>query len=619
MNVYLFLTVIACLIYFQAVAYSLYAKPRSKVNMAFAACAFSLGWFALFLLIMQGQEEASGLYFYDRIAVFGWATFPAFLAVLFYFLVGESRRFYKITIFYFLLPFSAAIIARYLYDAESVKIFYLRQEIWYYAINRASLWAYIFPLYLLACGTISVSLVYKWLVSGKTNKEKLQARVVFLSLVVFIFFSLLTNIVLPFGNRQDLPPMAHFNFTPLIVGLFFSLTSLRFEPFNREVLSRFVAKNLEAFVVYFSPTGTVLGANQYVMRKLGYSQASLSKLEPAALVANLDELQKGDGMSRVETWRQGGVAKLVTSEGNVLPVRSVLVRASAQRYVQSGRVFIGLEYGQVVEAREQLQLVHSELSRLTGDNNHLELLVKQRKQELATASEQLIEGRFESRRISGLDTNDLKGKEQLVKEIHHRVKNNMQMVISLVNMLKNHKDISPVAAGRLDGITDLVRYISAIHEDFYSTPYLSKIDFGQFLHKATGELNGQVRPSRKILFNLNVTAKHLPVDLALPCGLVFHELLKNALKHAFPDAGSDQKHAPAAHVNIEFYRNENTYTLIVSDNGVGIPEGDPAGQVSGTMGLNLVHALVRDHLKGEMEISRNFGTIARVWFNHRET
>ena len=603
MSVYLFLTVIALLIYFQVMVIFLFTMPRSKVNRAFVASTFSFAWFSFFLLILQGQDEVSRLYYFDRFAVFGWATFPVFLTMLFYFLARESRRIFRILVFFLLLPASLAVIGRYLYDPQSIKIFFRIGEIWYFSVNMSSPWVYLFPVYLLLCGALSFAFVYKWFVSVRTNKEKLQVRVVFLSLLVFFFFSLLTNIILPFGSRQDLPPMAHFNFIPLIVGLFFSLTSLRFKPFNREALSRLVSKNLEAFVVYLGPEGRVVGANQFAMQRLGYAPSILSALRAKDLIRKL-----GDE-----------VVDLVSSVGDTIPVRASIIPVNRTGFGQKGMVFVGLDCRTEIEYREQIGLAQLETSRLSDNSKRLKLLVKQRQKELSGISEQMGFGRRESRRISGLNNRELKEKELLIQEIHHRVKNNMQMVISLLNMLKSHPDIPATAAENLAGIADRVRYISAIHEDLYSTPNLSRINFGSFLHKATGELNGQIRPGRKILFNLNVSGEQLPVVLALPCGLVFHELLQNALKHAFPNEGSQVGQPSAALVNIEFFRDDDTYTLVVSDNGIGIPEDGLAGKHAGAMGLHLVRVLVREHLKGEVEIKRSFGTTARVRFGRQET
>jgi two-component sensor histidine kinase len=616
MNVYLFLTVIAFVINLQAVVVFLFTMPRSKVNWAFIASTFSFAWFAFFLLILQGQDEIHRLYLFDRIAVFGWATFPVFLTILFYFLAQESRRIFKIPIFYFLLPVSLAVIFRYLYDPQSIKTFYRTGEIWYFSINHSSPWPYIFPIYLLLCGAISFFLVYSWLLAGKTNKEKLQARVVFFSLVVFFFLSLLTNIVFPFGSRQDLPPMAHFNFIPLIVGLFFSLTSLRFKPFNQETISRLVARDLQAFVIYLDQRGLVIGANQYALQRLGYSQTGISVLPGNGIIRNLEDFQERLAPGKV--CGEEHKADLVTSTGDILAVKGTLIAAGSQLRGQTGMLFIGSDHSTEHKAREQLETVQLELSRLSGLAGQLELLVKQRKQELSNVREQLSVGRHQSRRAFNLSSRELKEKEQLVQEIHHRVKNNMQMVISLVNMLRTQPGIPHSAAEKFGGIADRVRYISAIHEDFYSTPFLSKINFGQFLHKATGELNAQVRPSRKILFNLNVSNEYLPVDLALPCGLVFHELLQNALRHAFPEKEGDAVQPSAAMVGIEFFRRDASCTLVVSDNGIGIPESGMARHASGAMGLHLVNALVRDHLKGKIEIKRSFGTTARLQFNWQE-
>jgi two-component sensor histidine kinase len=564
---------------------------------------------------MQQQKDVSTVYLFDRIAVFGWAVFPVMLTMLFYYLSQTSNRFIRLAVFYFLVPLSLSTIIRYLYHAPSIKYFYKAGEIWYFSVNLISPWAYVFLAYLLICGAISFHLVYIWLISGNTNKERLQAKVVFFSLFVFFFISLLTNIVLPFWGMHTLPPMAHFNFIPLIIGVFFSLTNLGFRPFNRETLSQFMLKRVHSFILFIDSENRLLGANQFTLKKLGYSQSGLSDVTAGQLFEQGFDMQ-GNTFTG-DTKANNTCVNLIALNGEKIPVSGSCISDGKSLQSAGFTMFVGSDYQEEAMLIKKIDAAQIKSERYSAQNARLKKLIHQRDQELQEAREQLNTGRYERSRESEPSVRDLKQKEQLIQEIHHRVKNNMQLVISLVNMLKYHKDVSVEVAGKLGGIADRIRKISAIHEDLYATPYLSRINFGQFLRKATGSLNSQLRPNRKVLVNLNVDGEYLPVDLALPCGLVFHELLHNALKHAFPDSGNDGGIAMSpALISIEFFQDEHRYTLMVSDNGIGIRESGVEPDNTEKIGLKLVKVLVQDHLKGELEIKRSFGTVAIVRFNN---
>jgi two-component system, sensor histidine kinase PdtaS len=197
-----------------------------------------------------------------------------------------------------------------------------------------------------------------------------------------------------------------------------------------------------------------------------------------------------------------------------------------------------------------------------------------------------------------------------VQEIHHRVKNNIQMIISLVNMLCNHPKIDSFASEKLREIAEKVRYISRIHEDFYSSPNLSSIPFSTYLKKAIGELYSNFGNRKDIVFKLNLSDENLDISQAIPLGIIFNELLINALLYAFDDS---QIQPEKSIISVEFIKNNRSFSLIVSDNGVGLHA--PFSELqSKKIGLQLVNVLTREHLKGTISHQGNSGTTFVVNF-----
>jgi PAS domain S-box-containing protein len=191
-------------------------------------------------------------------------------------------------------------------------------------------------------------------------------------------------------------------------------------------------------------------------------------------------------------------------------------------------------------------------------------------------------------------------KEILLKEIHHRVKNNLQIIKSLLSLqLKFVKD--KTAANFISESMNRITSISIIHELFYKYKDITKIEFNNYISKIVSHLfNVYGVDSSKISAEYNLTGISLGIDTAIPCGLIINELLTNCLKYAFPDVRKGK-------ILIEMKKNENdTISLILKDDGIGMPDNfDMANPPS--MGMQLVLTLVKQ-MDGNIELERNKGT-----------
>lgn len=203
----------------------------------------------------------------------------------------------------------------------------------------------------------------------------------------------------------------------------------------------------------------------------------------------------------------------------------------------------------------------------------------------------------------------LREKEVLLKEIHHRVKNNLQVVSSLLNLqVRGIHEESARQAFRES--QDRVLAMALIHEQLYQSKDLSDVHFGDYIRQLAAHLfrSYQVSASR-IELKTEIEDVHLPVDTAVHCGLIINELVSNALKHAFP-------HGREGEIRIELKSDSGMVLLAVEDNGVGI--ADTASYWShGSLGLRLVKSLVRQ-LQGETEVGKSGGTAIRIRFAQPE-
>jgi two-component sensor histidine kinase len=203
----------------------------------------------------------------------------------------------------------------------------------------------------------------------------------------------------------------------------------------------------------------------------------------------------------------------------------------------------------------------------------------------------------------------LKEKEILLREIHHRVKNNLAIVSSLLaHQAEYIKDKNVV-----DMFTESQNRIlsmSLVHEKLYQSKDLAKIDFNEYICEMVADLiHSYDVNSGRITLNTNIENILIDIDFAIPCGLIINELVTNSLKYAFP-AGT-QGEIKIAFRSID--ENENMLELVVSDNGVGIPK-DLDFRKTESLGLHLVTTLAENQLHGEINLNRSKGTEFRIKF-----
>lgn len=203
--------------------------------------------------------------------------------------------------------------------------------------------------------------------------------------------------------------------------------------------------------------------------------------------------------------------------------------------------------------------------------------------------------------------------ELLLKEIHHRVKNNLQVVSSLLRLQARYTR-DTAAREMLRDSQHRLKSMALIHAKLYQSQDLAKIDFANYLHSLGAYLyqSYAVNPA-SINFKIQVDELYLDIDTAITCGLIINELVSNSLKYAFPPATTAQKE-PGNEIYLELKATSSGhFTLIVRDNGVGLPaELDPFRTES--LGLQLVMRL-SEQLKGQVAVDRDQGTVFTITFS----
>jgi PAS domain S-box-containing protein len=225
-------------------------------------------------------------------------------------------------------------------------------------------------------------------------------------------------------------------------------------------------------------------------------------------------------------------------------------------------------------------------------HDHLDSLVQQRTAELANTNQELESA--------------LKEKDSLLKEIHHRVKNNLQVISSLLN-LQSASIKDPQTLQAIRESQNRVKSMALIHDRLYKSRDLARIDIGAYIRDLIADLfRSYGIATSHIRLRLMIEDAWLSLDAAIPCGLIVTELVSNCLKHAFPDHRAGQ-------ITIALdSAGAGTWILAVQDNGVGLPEGFDPFQTE-SLGLQLVETLA-DQLGGSAKVESGHGTRFEVQF-----
>ncbi len=200
---------------------------------------------------------------------------------------------------------------------------------------------------------------------------------------------------------------------------------------------------------------------------------------------------------------------------------------------------------------------------------------------------------------------EMRRKDLLLKEIHHRVKNNLQIISSLLSLQsRKFNDIETIEAFRES--QNRAKSMAIAHEKLYQSKNLENIDIGAYVDTLTMHLlNSYGFKPCYIKININIKNITLKIDTAIPLGLIINELVSNALKHAFKDK--------AGEVQIDIYQDPgDTYKLVVRDNGIGFPEGFDFRNTN-SLGMQLVVSLV-EQIEGKIELKKDNGTEFRIAF-----
>ena len=198
--------------------------------------------------------------------------------------------------------------------------------------------------------------------------------------------------------------------------------------------------------------------------------------------------------------------------------------------------------------------------------------------------------------------NSVEEQQTLLAELNHRVKNNMAIIISLLNMQKNRTD-NPETQEALQDVHDRVMSMALVHQKMYQKKNISMVELAPYITELIAELRNSIDIKKNIDFKTEIEPIQLDISTTIPLGLILNELITNAIKHAFP-----KKEKPEILISLKKV-DKNYFELRVIDNGIGVTPLNLSE--SNGLGLSLIESL-SDQINGKCEFKSNNGLLFKL-------
>ena len=362
---------------------------------------------------------------------------------------------------------------------------------------------------------------------------------------------------------------------------------------------------------------------KFLSRRVETKESFISELEvlrPDLILAD-HSLPKFDGLSAL---------KIANSECPYIPFLFVSGKIGEEFAVNALKegatdyIFKNNLSKLVPAIQRALKECHEKIEREKAQNAlkkahfELEQQVLERTKALSRVNDELRAEMDERERIENKLKKSLEEKEILLKEIHHRVKNNLQIISSLLNLQSRYindeemLDIYKESQNR-------VKSMAIIHEKLYQSEDLARIDFGDYVRSLVLDLfNSYGVDKSSTELDIKIEDILLDINTAIPCGLIVNELVTNSIKHGFPSNRSlvTDESSEVNKIAVSIIKEDNFYNMSVYDNGIGFPK-DLDFQNTDSLGMQLVISLT-SQLRGTVELERDNGTLFRIIFKELE-
>jgi PAS domain S-box-containing protein len=312
-----------------------------------------------------------------------------------------------------------------------------------------------------------------------------------------------------------------------------------------------------------------------------------------------------DGDIRVALWNS---ANIYAKDGTTLLAtiaqgQDITQRKKMDQALRATNEQLQASEQQLIAANEQLRASEQQLK---AANQQL----RANEQQLRAANQQLQAEVRERKKTEEKIKTTLKEKEVLLKEIHHRVRNNMQLISSILNIQSKHLRDEQALKMFKNG-QSRIRSMALVHEKLYESKNLAGIDFAEYIRSITTYLFTLYKISEAVRLNVDIKDILLDINTAIPCALIVNEIVSNSLKYAFPEGIEGE-----IYIGLRSDKPDK-FILIVKDNGIGFPK-ELDFRKTESLGMQLI-IMLAGQLEGTVELDKSKGTAFTITFGKIKT
>jgi PAS domain S-box-containing protein len=567
MNVFALISLVAFMVCFFLGNFIYHKNPKSRLNTIIALTCIFVGFLAFIEFEYRHAETFQTAFFWLKISTL-WPIVPSLLLHVSLIFTKSSYLKNKLTYLLIYLPgiaISAVGLTTDLLISGASKEYWG----WTYIVPADATLYNIMSLWTVVAVVLAGGICFAYYLKSYDLKKK-QAKYILAGLYIPFFISLATDFMLPIVFLR-VPELTMTTMTMGITLMSYGIWKYKFPALTPAIAADSIVSTMSNFFFLLDDDMRIVKVNQATMDLLGVADSELVD-KPLNTVFAEDQKPlfkenpfNGDkkSITNIETMFKA-------KNGHLIPVFLSLSQIEIDNSQTLGIVCIGNDITDIKLAENKIKA-------------------------------------------------SLEEKGLLLQEIHHRVKNNLQIISSLLSLqskyVKDKEDLELFRESQ-----SRVRSMAFIHEQLYQSSDFTNIEFGTYVENLINYLSYSysIDPSY-INFKLDIDDVSLDINTAIPCGLIINELVTNSLKYAFPanycKSHNDTTNLNEIYVYLRSYKKDK-FILIISDNGVGLPE-DINYKNNGTLGLLLVNSLV-DQLDGTIELDRTNGTKFKLIFNKLE-
>ena len=552
MNIFSYISLSAFFVCFFLGNFIYHKNTKSQLNIMIAVLSIIVGFLAFAEFQYRQTLDFQTAYLWLKISGL-WPVVPAILLHISLIFTGKTNLL-KNKLTYILIYAPAIIIVILAIDTNWLLEGIVKEYWgWTYLYPKTSILFYIMSFWTVLCAFLAGGICLWYYIKSKDIK-RLQTKYLIAGLYLPLLISMFSDVLLP--NVSIRIPETTMMMSTIGIGFIsYGVWKYRFPALTAAIAADQIVSTMSNFLIMLDHNRNIVTINHATTDLLGYSKEEL-------IGKPLEYLFKDQTLEI----------------NNKLPNNISDTVVNFETYLKS-------KYGELIPVLLSKSVIKDENGNLMGivciGNNIVEI--------------KEAEGKIKA---------SLNEKELLLRELHHRVKNNLQIILSLINLqsngIKDQQDLEIFRESQ-----SRVKSLAIIHEKLYQSADFASINFEEYIQSLVSYLLSYYS-TNNIIVDINVEKDIiLNMDTAVPCGLIINELVTNSIKFAFPGKKTGK-------IYIQLHYEDRSLILIIGDNGVGLPDGIDF-ENSQKLGLQLVKTLT-DQLEGKIQFNGENGTEFRIKF-----